>query len=516
MRPFQRQALDAIADTDVSLVSVEAPVGSGKSFIIRRLFETHSRSPLVLTYPTNILLRAQIGALQKECAGLSILPWDRLSPGSRALVEYSGATLIEMARGGRWRQFGNRSDLLNHLFQRIGVMEDPRFVMTADVLHLIVNKEFYKGSRHLQRGLKGAVFVFDEFHLYHELGHFYALVADLLSKLEGKVVLLSATPLGTERLRELAGPHRSRCVDFAEAAPDDPGSTCKFNHSLSLRLHDSFPTGNVAKEADLILAILGDCEKPAAVILDSIFRLRHLLRRVRMSLTAAGLRMLEWHGEKKESIEGVDDRSIVFGTAAIEVGIDMDFRTLIMEASQWSSAVQRLGRVGRKHPGTVHFITRQRVAHLLGQDAEVSRTDLEQRILRNAFRYEDASDDKLAASAASEMFRGDSYAFALYDEDMEEVYFGDEALFARYRITDEGCEDWRCLSRGEKADELRSTLHIPARWEEEILLRDSVFPFWGVLRGRLADEYMAISAAESKRTGALTIHADKPYVFYRK
>ena len=67
-------------------------------------------------------------------------------------------------------------------------------------------------------------------------------------------------------------------------------------------------------------------------------------------------------------------------------------------------------------------------------DQKIARTTFEKEILSQVFRYIDPRDYPFE----SEMFRGDVYPFAVYDSDMEEVYFGDESLFGRYNITEFG------------------------------------------------------------------------------
>lgn len=39
LRPFQKQAIEAITNSNTKLIFVEAPVGSGKSYIIRNLIQ---------------------------------------------------------------------------------------------------------------------------------------------------------------------------------------------------------------------------------------------------------------------------------------------------------------------------------------------------------------------------------------------------------------------------------------------------------------------------------------------
>src|SRR4051812_5902647 len=70
LHPFQRQVREVLRSQSVKILRVEAPVGSGKSRIIRDLVEEPRAvaNNLVLTYPTKILMEAQVSALQREMA----------------------------------------------------------------------------------------------------------------------------------------------------------------------------------------------------------------------------------------------------------------------------------------------------------------------------------------------------------------------------------------------------------------------------------------------------------------
>jgi superfamily II DNA or RNA helicase len=75
LRPFQKTALDVLR-SEARLIMVEAPVGAGKSYIIRRIVEDDHLSgrPIILTYPTKILMTAQINALKKEIKSINHWP----------------------------------------------------------------------------------------------------------------------------------------------------------------------------------------------------------------------------------------------------------------------------------------------------------------------------------------------------------------------------------------------------------------------------------------------------------
>ena len=74
--------------------------------------------------------------------------------------------------------------------------------------------------------------------------------------------------------------------------------------------------------------------------------LQWLHRRLAAAAGRSGLELGQWSGLRKDRVD-LNDRTVILGTSAIEVGIDMKFRSLVMEASYWPSAIQRLGRVGR-------------------------------------------------------------------------------------------------------------------------------------------------------------------------
>jgi len=109
-----------------------------------------------------------------------------------------------------------------------------------------------------------------------------------------------------------------------------------------------------------------------------------------------------------------------------------------------------------------------------------------------------------------EMFRGDSYAFALVDSETGRACFYDQSIFAVFEIG-EAINDWRLLSTIEKEREL-SDWRMSANVNAEILLRDQVFPFWGVLRGKLRVKYQRVECCRETEDG-LHIFAGKLFVF---
>jgi superfamily II DNA or RNA helicase len=86
-RPFQKETLDSLK-SNAKVIKVEAPVGAGKSHIIRNLLddEHFQDRNIILTYPTKILMDAQVESIRKEFEGVSVWPDDADFPGENINV----------------------------------------------------------------------------------------------------------------------------------------------------------------------------------------------------------------------------------------------------------------------------------------------------------------------------------------------------------------------------------------------------------------------------------------------
>ena len=282
LHPFQHQVLEALADSRVRVVRAEAPVGSGKSRVIRGLLEqSHDGRLVVLTYPTKILMDAQVGALRSELAlhGRDVCIWPdpdtEFRAGAINLVNYSTESLLKILRRmGPEATLGKRGDILHQLFLAQEWFGHERAVVTTpDVLYLIAELR-YESSKRLQQYLSaGGLFVFDEFHLYHNLANFVPLLEKILTEWNGRIVLLSATPVESQELRELLARFSTATIQFE---PDSVGIPMAaghrtFNYPLEVRL-ESFRTSDLEEWVRRLEDILPDLSHPTAVILDSVHR----------------------------------------------------------------------------------------------------------------------------------------------------------------------------------------------------------------------------------------------------
>lgn len=521
LRPFQRQALEAIKNSEARLIFIEAPVGSGKSHIIRRLFEEDhlANKAIVLTYPTRILMRAQLESLQMEYSKLAIWPpletstWDGKCPFSNDtvnIVHYSTSSLVELLRKQGADLNLDRGRLLRKAFDTQD-WSSPRkgLVTSPDVLHLMINREVYDKSDRLQQYLHGGLFVFDEFHLYYQLQHFAELVELILRRLNGKVVMLSATPIRNSDLNAIRNAYSGEIFDVLFSESLGNSNDICFNYPLEVRIEQFDYTGakNLSETIGRLETLICELPKPLAVIFDSIFRLKHVRRALERKLGGT-YDFQEWSGlEKSGGLTKLNDRTVVLGTSAIEIGIDLAFRSLIMEASYWTSAVQRLGRVGRKIPGNVVILTRRDFTPFVGDCTEFDRTDFEQRVFQGALKQPED------AMVAGELFRGNSFPFLVVDADTKQSSVYDEGIFAMFEIIDRENE-WRILSVVEKRKRLIE-FGVAEQYADEILLRDRLVPFWGVVLGRLRQRYSRVTTRWLKDIHELYVFSDNDeFVFY--
>src|SRR5262249_30476645 len=170
---------------------------------------------------------------------------------------------------------------------------------------------------------------------------------EILTQWNGRVVLLSATPVMSADLAALCAHFPMHTVDFAPDSVGRPGLAGHrvFNYALEVSF-ESFKTSDLEEWLPRLEKRLPALSHPTAIILDSVHRLDWLHRRLSPLGRQFRLELLQWSGLQKDRV-ALSDRTVVLGTSAIEVGIDMNFRSLIMEATYWPSAIQRLGRVGR-------------------------------------------------------------------------------------------------------------------------------------------------------------------------
>ncbi len=98
LRPFQKETIDALSCT-AKVIVVEAPVGSGKSHIVRRIADSY-HGAVVLTYPTKILMDSQRWTLKSDFPGSVMWPEETGIPQNNAptIFYYSTDALVSFLK----------------------------------------------------------------------------------------------------------------------------------------------------------------------------------------------------------------------------------------------------------------------------------------------------------------------------------------------------------------------------------------------------------------------------------
>ena len=481
VRPFQKATLDAL-DSKAQIIIVDAPVGAGKSHIVRQAIDRW-QGAVVLTYPTKILMDAQRSAIKSDFPDSIIWPYETGIPKNNAptIFYYSSDALVAFIKQQNMDYCLDRSELIDTiLHQHFFASRKNILLSSPDVLHLLVNLKAYRGSQRLLSFLTGAIVVFDEFHLYIGLKHFPKLLDNLFESGIKKAILLSATPVSSEELLIIFEKYETLHVDFSESVGDAKDKT--FNYSLNLE----FVNRRYTKKDELFAMLnyyIPKLPKPLAVIVDSVFRLRHLMPMLKRKFSEKW-KIIEYSGFLKDN-PSLDEKTILVGTSSIEVGVNMVFKSLITEASYWTSAIQRIGRVGRFCNGNVVVLTTKNMEPFMSSKSNISRDELENEILKSALK------DIKMTHVSGDMFRGDSYPFLVYDLDSGILSNYTDSIFAMYE-PQRWIDDWQSFSLQEKKRQLEKYI-TSEEVITDILLRDKLFPFWGIIEGRLRDKYEKIS-----------------------
>ncbi len=482
LSPFQEDVINSFGREKI--IFLNAPVGSGKSFIARKLLESkaYERTPIVFIYPTKVLMECQVSSLIKEIKkpGVRVWPIDELEKARINLLLYSTDSLVQYLKKTGNTIFENRSSLLMKLFSDLNWFSKFGAIVTSpEVIHLMKEK-IYKEANRLLSFLQNSTFIFDEFHCYYGLQTFSDMVDFICEKLNGRIILLSATPIVDGNLQEILAKYDHKTIDFYEHSAGTRSDVC-FNYNLDVEI-DSFNYARLDLTMEKLIDVIPGIEKPAVIIFDSVFRLRHFKRLIGDNVKFNKCKFIEWSGMKKDYRPTLDNDTIVLGTSSIEVGIDMKFKSGIIEARYWPSAIQRIARVGRKADGNIILFARKDFSPFIKSDV-YDRTDFEENLLKNVL-----SNPRESLSDGMS-FRGTSYNFLIKDNDLNEFFCYNENLFAMYDIEDEYIDDWRGLTTQEKRDVLFDFGLNTDDKVNDLLLRDLIIPFWGVVKGHLKNSY---------------------------
>lgn len=339
--------------------------GSGKTAAVT-LPVVHRGESAVFIYPTNALIQDQeqsiVCLLQHEGLNVKVLTPhninDKFGSEDYHLIRIDAAKLEEFRQAMGLRQ---KDDALLKLLQPV----KPKIILiNPDIVYLIFALKYGRKSAELLSHFRAySTAVFDEFHLYQgiELAHSLFLI-HLMQELGGiqRIVLLSATP--TPEVIPLINKVLNNPFTI------DMNNTCSYpnigERIISHRLELSCQYSG-KDEVETIAEYLQQTRNylhekrtsnnnsnyiPCVVILNSVIS----AIRLEDKLVSMG-----WERDEIGAIRGLmakkdraaADKLVVIGTSAIEVGIDFHTDLLLFVASDRTSFLQRLGRLGRHGPG---------------------------------------------------------------------------------------------------------------------------------------------------------------------
>jgi len=135
----------------------------------------------------------------------------------------------------------------------------------------------------------------------------------------------------------------------------------------------------------------------------------------------------------------------------------------------------------------VVILTKKRFSPFVSEGEKLTRSFFENEVLKRALK------DTIGTFVSGEMFRGDSYPFWVIDEDTKDVIYYTESIFSIYNIDPQYyINNWRQLDEQNKRDILKKDFSLKDFVVEEILLKEKIFPAYGVVKGRLRQEYEPI------------------------
>lgn len=345
-------------------ILLEAPTSSGKTLAyLLRALESTERGPryrtTIIVYPTNALawdqalsLHTLMTRIMGKRVNLTVesnedTRWRTEDPNAEVdLYVLNGETLAALSQESRTPE----GKSIIEQFRKN--QAEARIILTnPEILYYMFLYKFAKAENLIDvifQEKTPNLLVFDEFHLYH--GYSLATITYMLAYLKelfDQIIFSSATPISIESII-----HEPYQRIFAN--PSTEGDVVRHPTELDIEstgtILSSDDIPNIKRLVDQYYNACKDRTQnvKVLVILNSI-------------MTCVGLQknLEKYYPGEVTSIHGLvpsgsrprdkfEFKSIVVGTSAIEVGIDFDVSSLIIEAHDYSTFVQRLGR-GARH-----------------------------------------------------------------------------------------------------------------------------------------------------------------------
>lgn len=346
-----------------SRILLEAPTSSGKTLAyLLRAIESRGVKPrfgtTLIIYPTNALIWDQARSLSDlidklgKKANVTVesntdIVWGKEKENSDInLYVLNGETLAALSQESKSSEGKSLVERLrrDHAEAKI-ILSNP------EILYYIFLHKFARNEELIDSIFNRNppnLLIFDEFHLYH--GYTLATITYMLAYMKNyfdQIIFSSATPI---EVGSIIHENYQKIV----AEPSDEGDIVKYPMDLDL---------------ESVKGILGSEEIPKVKGLVSLYleKNKDTPQRVKVLLIVNSVitcvkiiealekeypnQVTAIHGLVPSSLRPrstSDFKPIVVGTSAIEVGIDFDTSSLVFEAHDSSSFLQRIGR-GARH-----------------------------------------------------------------------------------------------------------------------------------------------------------------------
>jgi CRISPR-associated helicase Cas3 len=363
-------------ESDSSVIVLDAPTGSGKTLAaLARVLDR--RSPAVFIYPTNSLVKDQVGAIKELLEDdlgqrvRSLSGDEELDPSSATagteevdLFHMTGESLASLSLRTA------KGTIMDRLLKGTHIQNRMRILLTnPDTIYLAFAGWYHRHGEVSAQLATFTTLVIDEFHLYS--GPTLARLFYLLNLLRGspeepsvQLIFLSATHGDTMRLLQETYPE---LTVIRVSTSDQNGAdwykirhqtTCELKSRGRIMLDD---TQAQESASDIMSFYDMECKwekKPPNVkvlgVFSSVTFAVMVAQHVRKSLLDRGIdpttTLAQIHGlipaDRRPGISELEE-AILIGTSAIEVGIDFNVPFLVMEAQDLASFLQRFGRGGR-------------------------------------------------------------------------------------------------------------------------------------------------------------------------
>jgi len=419
------------------LITVGAPTASGKTLgSLSRIVKSGTDAAIVL--PTNELLEDQARSINQSLlqAGLTVTsnaeptsgdespPTERHTPLSRAL---SGQEKTDYAvlvvSGNRLAELAGQGSKGAALARMFAVNAKHVLLITnPDTIHLIFRARYARSGSILRELLRFKILVVDEFHLYHgtTLANLFFLLWELRNTFD-QLIITTATPSqAIQRLEEFLHPH---LTVSAQEASGDAGHMVRHPMRLNVMRHPQDHFLRDDRDLEIVVAYVDQLYErnrsassavKVLVIVNSIAFCIKLAQRLAEELGEA--RVSQVHSlvpsHQRRHAE------VTVGTSALEVGIDFDVASILLEAGDAPAFIQRVGRAARHREAEGIAVIPSEAALYFKEHAPPSLTYSEMCRLAYAAMDEPRSyHEFLSSPECAELFAGFLYGMAHMAQD---------------------------------------------------------------------------------------------------